>query len=436
MGRKVLISFLGTNNYVSTYYTLGEIRSQRPVRFIQEALVEMLCTDWTEQDRVMIFFTKDSYRLNWLDGGQPQAEAGQKGLQSVLANMDISPLVESYEIPEGFSELEMWGIFDTVLRTLETGDEIYFDVTHAFRSIPIFASTLFNYAQFLKSTVLRGVYYGAFEKLGPAYQVKQMDEQDRCAPIIDMTSMVRVQQLTEAAGSLAKFGRMDQIGKQLSESDIHDDRIEQLLKDVRNAISTLDFNIITSNLPELKRGTYKITLSNSVKKVRQSNLAEPVKALFNKLNEELGDFVAGNDYRNVEAAIRWARRFDMMAQACTLGEEYVVSVVYDNTSMYSPYSKREKKKYRIFLSALLAMPEDDLKAGYYRDPLKGNEELISDLLEHRWLYALRAPYRELSGVRNNLNHANGQMDMKEIKTKFDTAFGNCLRIIHDDGFGE
>lgn len=56
MARKVFISFLGTNNYLQTYYELkGEYSPV--VRFIQQALVGFLCKDWTKNDSVMIFYT-------------------------------------------------------------------------------------------------------------------------------------------------------------------------------------------------------------------------------------------------------------------------------------------------------------------------------------------------------------------------------------------
>ena len=55
MARKVFISFLGSNNYLETYYSLEDEKSKRPVRFIQEDLVKRLCNEWTKDDRILIF---------------------------------------------------------------------------------------------------------------------------------------------------------------------------------------------------------------------------------------------------------------------------------------------------------------------------------------------------------------------------------------------
>ena len=224
MARKVFISFLGTNNYMQTCYELDDQRSD-PVRFVQQALIGFLCADWSDTDRILIFYTEESKKKNWLDGGQTRVESDieYKGLKSVLRDMSLPvpvegclrdmslPVpVEGCEIKEGFTEADIWSIFDTVYSKLADGDEIYFDVTHAFRSIPLFSMVLFNYARFMKETRLAAIYYGAFEKLGPAFLVKQQipDPRNRVAPVIDLTSIARLQATNVAASDFLEFGKV------------------------------------------------------------------------------------------------------------------------------------------------------------------------------------------------------------------------------------
>ena len=225
MMRKVFISFLGTNNYLETHYVLNGLKSP-VVRFVQQALIGFLCKDWTENDRVMIFYTKASHDKNWVDGGQGERVSAVEniGLFSVLQSMQQSvdnPLhakVEGYEIAEGFSEEEIWSIFDCVYEKLQEGDCIYFDVTHAFRSIPLFSTVLFNYARFMKGIKLVSVHYGAFEKLGSAFWVKTNipDPDKREAPIVDLTSLVDLQNTNVAANNFIEFGKVGTIASQLS----------------------------------------------------------------------------------------------------------------------------------------------------------------------------------------------------------------------------
>ena len=73
MSRKVFISFLGTNNYIRTHYIInGKI--SKPVRFIQEALIDEFCNDWDENDRIFILHTQESLNRNWIDKGQKYDE--------------------------------------------------------------------------------------------------------------------------------------------------------------------------------------------------------------------------------------------------------------------------------------------------------------------------------------------------------------------------
>ena len=66
-------------------------------------------------------------------------------------------------IPQGSDTEEMMEIFQTIYKMVSFGEEIVFDVTHSFRSIPFLAASVLNYAKTMKNCSLRGIYYGAFE---------------------------------------------------------------------------------------------------------------------------------------------------------------------------------------------------------------------------------------------------------------------------------
>ena len=110
MARKVFISFLGTNNYIETYYVFDGRQSTQPMRFIQEALISNLCQHWTAEDEIVIFCTKVSQECNWLD--REQEGVNIEGLHSRIKQLHLPVHIDMVEIPEGFSEEEIWGIFD------------------------------------------------------------------------------------------------------------------------------------------------------------------------------------------------------------------------------------------------------------------------------------------------------------------------------------
>lgn len=55
-------------------------------------------------------------------------------------------------IPEGRNEQEMWEIFQKVYGQMHEGDELYIDLTHAFRYLPMLVLVLSNYAKLIGKT--------------------------------------------------------------------------------------------------------------------------------------------------------------------------------------------------------------------------------------------------------------------------------------------
>ena len=152
MARKVFISFLGTNNYIQCHYVVNG-KTSAPTRFVQDALINHYCTDWSNNDEIIIFGTagkNGSEIKNWLDRGQVRelenSVLENKGLYGILKSKNLKVRLNDITlIPEGFSETEIWRIFKIVFEKIQTGDEIFFDVTHAFRSIPIFSTIFFKF---------------------------------------------------------------------------------------------------------------------------------------------------------------------------------------------------------------------------------------------------------------------------------------------------
>ena len=150
---RVFFSFLGTNRYVECNYTLGKLRAEK-VRFIQQALVELLCQEFTSSDRIVVFVTAEARRTNWLDSPD-----GRPGLRTCLSKTSCpAAAVVDVDIPQGDSEEEIWQIFSIMYDTLRQDDEIVLDITHGFRSLPLLGVVLLNYARFLKNITIKGIY--------------------------------------------------------------------------------------------------------------------------------------------------------------------------------------------------------------------------------------------------------------------------------------
>lgn len=176
---KILISALGTGSLKEEHTHKGEyepavyklLGSDREYKtsFVAAALSEYLMVDrifligtsksmW---DEVYNYFSKVSkqqfYESYWVELGEKVAsfKAGDikinendlenvnKAIDGYLKDIRGTALGGShcYIIDYGLNEAELWNNFDVIMRmgdNLKEGDEIYLDITHSFRSIPLF----------------------------------------------------------------------------------------------------------------------------------------------------------------------------------------------------------------------------------------------------------------------------------------------------------
>lgn len=433
MGRKVFISFLGTNNYVNCYYDVDE---KYPVRFVQEALIRDLCKDWTSNDIIYIFCTHDAEITNWVDNGQkkPIEEIDRIGLETRLNGLNIEVPVEKVAIQEGFSEVEIWNIFETVYSKLNNGDKIYFDVTHAFRSIPLFSVALFNYSRLMKNTEIVQIMYGAFEKLGPAFEVRAKRLEERgIAPIIDLTNIVRLQDYNEIASDLVNFGKTKRLSSAIRDMNTED----SILNNLSDSITSLDEFIATNQLSEIRNGKFVAKFRCNVKAGAKKQ-PKPIKEILNKLKQETQDFVDYKDNKNIEAAIRWAKEHEMLAQAYSLAEEYIVLRIAEYFSDLNPFGKdnKSKKIFREFIALVLGLPEDVFVNKEFRGVLSGQDEVVMKLWKHEFVIAIRPEYEKIRKRRNSIIHGNGEYPYHnetcdDLDTDFYPIYNNCIQIINN-----
>ena len=425
MARKVFISFLGTNNYVECCYQYNDVIS-KPVRFVQEALIAHLCKDWTEKDRILIFCTSKATtgedgakEINWFDNGQQRINCDteriglQHRLEELGVSMNLKAIIEEIDIDAGFSEDEIWRIFNTVYHQLQPGDQIYFDVTHAFRSIPLFSIVLFNYARFMIGTHLESIVYGAFEKLGSAAKVRELLPEERIAPVINLINVARLQEYNQIASGLKSFGKIRQI-RSVINTDVSSES-DKAIADLGSSIAELDEYINTINLQKIKSGSYITKFRNNYKYVkRKYKIVEPISKILDDLNNETADFVSGSSFQNIEAAINWTLKHDMLMQAFPLAEEYIILHVADMLIDLKP-SSLSSKKYRIFISSILGMPEDDFISKNWKADLAEYPEAADDISEDFLIRELRPGYDRIREARNSLAHGNGSKTYDELK---------------------
>jgi len=236
---KTLISFIGTGpftegeskrEYRKAKYTIGG-KEAGESSFVSAVLYEHLAIDkliligtvksmWEEVYR---YFCEQKGVEPDMDYYVALAESGESGdhRKPVEGTFDKRPLeavlgagsrVEL--IPYGLNRDEQWQIFEILNRLFETldEDEIYLDVTHAFRSLPLFSMTVLMYLEDVreKRVALRGVYYGMLET---------MREFGGKAPIVDLSLILELQKWIKGAYALMHFGKGDLVADLLGDTN-------------------------------------------------------------------------------------------------------------------------------------------------------------------------------------------------------------------------
>ena len=441
MPKQIFLSFLGTNEYVScNYYPEGdEERMIEDVKYVQEATIRLFCNDFTGDDLYCFFLTEKARVVNWNDNGWRTQEAKEpnKGLYSRLQEMGLpTSCIKTVDIPDGFSSDDIWEIFEKMFKELSEGDKVYFDITHAFRFIPMLGYSLLNYAKALKNVEVCGIYYGAFEKLGPAWKVNEMPMQKRNAPILNLLSLAELQDWTAAASDFVNYGMTEKLVQMTRH------RIRPVLRETKGADED------ASKLRQISDILQKMTLAFATNRGRQifeelqfdklksllqdfsltsSNFIKPLNAIIKRLGEEIKGF-ASNDPLHWLKSAAWCEKYGMYQQGFTQLQEGILTYLclYFKQKYQDDFYDWKEKEPRDLISAainLVRKGEDEWK---FASP-EAKERVKRQLIRDKMIHALEETYKDLTNLRNDINHGGYTQNTKSAK--FQKRLGEYIREV-------
>lgn len=370
MARK-LISVLGTSDYKTCNY-----RNENNVvetRFIQEAILKMYMPNINNKDKIIVLLTEKARNNNWIDtekttevidilantlkfnnfdieyienfknvlkeadGFDNKVITNKKeGLKTILERQIPSDQIVPVDIKEGKSEEELWDTFEKIYDVIEKDDEIIFDITHGFRSIPMLALTVLNYTKVLKNTKILGIYYGAYEA----------KDKTNTAPIFNLTSYNDVLEWTKATEAFTKFGNgnaiyslFEDFNRSLIENRDYKLNRSYLKKfvssinDFTSCIETSRGRIVDEKEIKKKsqRGIYNAALSinETLSKVKEEkdDLIKPLVPLFDEVEKKIEDFcIKSNEEVGIQT-IEWCIEHRLIQQGYTAFEETIKTFV-------------------------------------------------------------------------------------------------------------
>jgi len=386
MARKVFISVLGTSFYNPCVYGRGDFRSHE-TRFIQAATLEFLgAKDWNKEDLVLIAMTEKTRSANWHLNPPERKDSKDNlhdylGLQQVLAEMQLSCEVRPLDIPDGKDENEMWEIFSRIFKEIKDEDELYLELTHGFRYLPMLLLVLCNYAKFLKNVSIAHISYGNFEAKNPETKI---------TPIVDLLPLAALQDWTYAAADYLQNGYAKSLQK-LGPENSFIDKLYLLTKE-RQTCRGLSI--------------WEKTTVNDFLKAEDETTNNLIKGLFEKIREE--EQSLQSSYSNsCFAAAHWCVSNGLYQQAITLLQEGIVSAVceeYNTTyAAEKPLRIENDKRRDLVNKAFYTKDLDRLKWKVEAEDIPTIEKLhLCSMLQDKELITI---FKELSDIRNDYNHA-------------------------------
>ena len=260
---KVLISLVGTgrkskgdkneNKYDRTDYSVeGKIYEE--VSFVSNAIIEHHGIE-----KVYFVGTSQSMWDNICDSFNGDEEEQMKIMdkmeseEETLLESDLEKLNENINrklaytgskcciIESGENEEELWGIFDKFIEIfddLNTEDEIYFDVTHAFRSLSILTLLMAEFGKINNSFKKSKILYGMLKK-------------DQVSPVIDLSMFFEVLEWAKAINDLKNNGNSFELKKLIANSGLSKE-VVNTFNNYSSALSVSDMGALQQSVKILK----------------------------------------------------------------------------------------------------------------------------------------------------------------------------------------
>lgn len=407
MARKVFISVLGTGNYKECIYASGNTQYDG-THFIQKATLQMLDVKegWTESDRIYIIVTDGSKEQNWetrTDNGEPKI-----GLADTLKEMHLSTPIETIRIPDGNNEDEIWQIFSDIYKVLNDEDELYFDLTHGFRYLPMLVLVLGNYAKFLKNTIVKSITYGNYES---------RDKETNIAPIINITPLAALQDWTNAAADYLEHGDATKLKNCADKPLITIARETKGQDQDATTLIKLSKQLYEfSNLISFNRGDEIIIgkQSEQIKALLEKADAEyirPMGPLFKQIAKSVRNFNPDSPENMIEAS-RLCLDHSNFQASITLLQEGIVSMLCRKFHL----DVKDKGDREIATQALNKLGLE-LQNKEYRPLSPYKETIIKRIIDSGIISSeLANQWNKITEDRNDFNHAGLRASYKDAET--------------------
>ena len=419
-----IITVLGTSAYLVVNYD-----NYKNCRYIQEAIVRKRWDEGIDIDEVIVIGTSKSKEYHWKKLTKNERDTKADNINNCSLKEKLNELSNEknfkfnfIEISEGFTENEVWETFQKIDQEIDENDNIYLDITHGFRYMPILFIGLLNYLKVVKNVKLEKIEYGMFEKLGYANQVMELELEDRNAEIMELTYFDKLIELSYgmdtflATGNPTRLtkeldGKMTELQKKYKGKNKHVTSVRGIIKNIdefhkdttlcRGESVNEDVQKILAKLDNLKKEENKEIELKVVEK-----LIEKIDILFCNFSDD--------EFSNLKELLNYYCEKEMVQQGFTLLNEMIISfIIKKYKSDVTNLNEKAIVKERMRVSKIMGLAVANEKNIEQSDVV-----LFDKLVQEKELLEIS---RNIGQHRNDINHfgmRDNSMNSKDLIRKY------------------
>lgn len=421
---KVFMTVMGTGDYRITNYSLR--RAVDRDRFVQKSLLRILKGEGKTFDRIVVFLTKEAERDSWERYYRQTAKetTEDEGLKPFLMREFPDAEIIPYEIESGMDEEELKSIFKAMYDAMEKDDEITFDITHGFRTLPLLFFPVLQYAKELKKIRVENIYYGMYHASGDNSAIIELGHYNE---ILDWANAAHDFVCSGSARSLAEMTSKHSGGLEGKERG----RVVNPAKSLNN---------LTKAIMACHGGKGKGGIQDCARNLAKhcdripENDNDPLLALLHHAVDKAQPFVEAargekTALETAKATIEWCMEHGMLQQAYTALEESIVTFFCE--LLHGSGAKTWSKKYRedVINSAINA-------ANPSRDPNKDRKKpkTGTDAEDYQRVYDLVRQDDRIIGLSQRIKDYRNQMNhfaMRDRATPVDKMTSQLAQSFED-----
>jgi CRISPR-associated DxTHG motif protein len=324
--------------------------------------------------------------------------------------LEADPRIKDIGIPDGKNPDELWKIFDKVTKKFNKNDEVIFDITHAFRSLPFLTFLFAAYLKVAKDVKIVSVLYGALDQ-GRASETPGIE---KIVPVIQIGEFVSMLDWMSSTQRFVDLGDGNGLAQFLRKVDVPDLELKSIVDKTANAIERVSDALIYIRPMEVMESVAE--LQDLIPEIETQGRDLPQLQPFLLLCEQIVDRYkklalanstkSSNLNENLEcqlAMMSWYQDYQQQIKSILLGRELFVSILAFWLGL-DPFIKDNRNRSEYILNW---KPENKQLERYEGDlnKFKSIEENITIIKF----------WRNTTEIRNDYAHTGMRKSPKDIK---------------------